>query len=124
MNEAVDPCLSNGYRIVETSAASLSLMLNALLCTIILLNNSKELRAYGRVLICNSFVDTSFTLTSFIVENHPDVRAGIFFVVNDGILIRNYDVNLYLFCLYLFSVYFAIAIVSVPMVCRYLAVCR
>ncbi|KAH7715818.1 hypothetical protein AAVH_16791 [Aphelenchoides avenae] len=123
MNASHVPCLGGSFRVVETTAASLSLLLNTLLCTIILLNRSKELRAYSRVLLCNAFVDTFFTLSSFIVEIHPDVRGGIFFVVNDGLDIRNYDINLYLFCLYLFSVYFAIAIVAVPMVCRYLAVC-
>lgn len=48
----------------------------------------------------------------------------MFVMVGNGPFVADLHTNLVLVCVYLFALYFTIAVVAVPMLYRYLAVCR
>lgn len=64
-----------------------------------------------------------YTVNVLLLQ-HTDIREGIYVIVSNGFSVGTYEQNLLLQTLQIFDFYFATAVVCVPMVYRYLAVCR
>lgn len=62
------PCLHPALRTSEAVTATLGLLLNVTLALLIVSRTEKELRPYGRVLLCNCCVDGVFSLLAYVFE--------------------------------------------------------
>ncbi|KAH7709756.1 hypothetical protein AAVH_22953 [Aphelenchoides avenae] len=120
----MSPCLDHRIRTAETLAAVSGLVLNMVLGTLIFSRGNKNLHAYNRVLALNCLVDMAFSVINYVVEMHADIRRGLIIVYNNGLYIGDLWTNFLQMCLYFYVIYLSIAIVAVPMIFRYFAICR
>lgn len=68
LNVARPPCLHPVLRPTGVATAILGLLLNVLLASLIVFRTEKELRLYGRVLLCNCCVDGVYSMFSYVFE--------------------------------------------------------